>query len=88
MMLNWLYAIRIKFLLASVIGVINGLSIAVWKYKELDFLYAFLTFVGVICLHASIDLLNDYWDYKRGIDTITTRTAFSGGSGGTCHVIY
>lgn len=80
-MLHWLYAIRVKFLLASVIGVINGLSIAVWKYKELDFLYAFLTFVGVICLHASIDLLNDYWDYKRGIDTLTTRTAFSGGSG-------
>jgi 1,4-dihydroxy-2-naphthoate octaprenyltransferase len=26
-------------------------------------------------------LLNDYWDYKRGIDTITRRTKFSGGTG-------
>jgi 1,4-dihydroxy-2-naphthoate octaprenyltransferase len=32
-------------------------------------------------LHASVDLLNDYWDYKRGIDIITKRTKFSGGTG-------
>ena len=32
-------------------------------------------------LHASIDLLNDYWDYKRGIDKVVKRTKYSGGSG-------
>jgi 1,4-dihydroxy-2-naphthoate octaprenyltransferase len=37
--------------------------------------------VGVFSLHASIDLLNDYWDYKRGIDKVVKRTKFSGGSG-------
>jgi 1,4-dihydroxy-2-naphthoate polyprenyltransferase len=37
--------------------------------------------MGVICLHISIDLLNDYWDYKRGIDQLTKRTGFSGGTG-------
>jgi 1,4-dihydroxy-2-naphthoate octaprenyltransferase len=36
---------------------------------------------GVIALHASVDLLNDFWDYKRGIDTSTKRTKFSGGTG-------
>jgi 1,4-dihydroxy-2-naphthoate octaprenyltransferase len=35
----------------------------------------------VIFLHASVDLLNDYWDHKRGIDDATTRTKFSGGTG-------
>ena len=40
-----------------------------------------LTFAGVIALHASVDLLNDYWDFKRGIDTKTTRTKMSGGTG-------
>ncbi|SVD37427.1 uncharacterized protein METZ01_LOCUS390281, partial [marine metagenome] len=25
----------------------------------------------VLALHASVDLLNDYWDFKRGIDTTT-----------------
>ena len=28
-----------------------------------------------------VDLLNDYWDFKRGIDTTTQRTKMSGGSG-------
>ena len=36
---------------------------------------------GVIALHASVDLLNDYSDYKRGIDTKTQRTKMSGGTG-------
>jgi 1,4-dihydroxy-2-naphthoate octaprenyltransferase len=78
---SWLRAIRARFLLASVIAVTNGLAIAIWKYGQFDVLYAILTFGGVICLHASVDLLNDYWDYRRGIDTATKRTKFSGGTG-------
>ena len=42
---------------------------------------ALLTYIGVIFLHASVDIFNDYWDYKRGIDTTTKRTRFSGGTG-------
>jgi 1,4-dihydroxy-2-naphthoate polyprenyltransferase len=78
---SWLRAIRIRFLLASVIAVSNGLGIAYWKYATIDPVYAILTYIGVIFLHASVDLLNDYWDYKRGIDAATTRTKFSGGTG-------
>jgi 1,4-dihydroxy-2-naphthoate octaprenyltransferase len=78
---TWLRAIRIRFLLASVIAVSNGLAIAYWKYSTIDLFYAVLTYIGVVFLHASVDLLNDYWDYKRGIDTATRRTKFSGGTG-------
>jgi 1,4-dihydroxy-2-naphthoate octaprenyltransferase len=81
MIRTWLRAIRLRFLLASVIAVSNGIALAFWKNKQIDLSDAVLTFVGVICLHASIDLLNDYWDYKRGIDTATRRTKFSGGTG-------
>ncbi len=42
---------------------------------------ASLTMLGVVLLHASVDMLNDYWDFKRGIDTKTKRTPFSGGTG-------
>jgi 1,4-dihydroxy-2-naphthoate octaprenyltransferase len=77
----WLRAIRIRFLLASVIAVSNGLAITYWKYAAIDPLYAILTYIGVVFLHASVDLLNDYWDYKRGIDSVTKRTKFSGGTG-------
>ncbi|MDQ3872449.1 MAG: prenyltransferase [Thermoproteota archaeon] len=81
MLSSWLRAIRIRFLLASVIAVSNGLAIAYWKYGIIDPLYAVFTYIGVIFLHASVDLLNDYWDHKRGIDSATTRTKFSGGTG-------
>lgn len=74
-------AIRVRFLLASVIAVSNGLAIAYWKFGTINPLYAGLTYAGVACLHASVDLLNDYWDHKRGIDSATTRTKFSGGTG-------
>jgi 1,4-dihydroxy-2-naphthoate octaprenyltransferase len=77
----WLRAIRIRFLLASVIAVSNGLAVSYWKYANIDPLYALLTYVGVVFLHASVDLLNDYWDHKRGIDSVTKRTKFSGGTG-------
>lgn len=81
MLSTWLRAIRIRFLLASVIAVSNGLAIAYWKTGTIDPLYAGLTYVGVVFLHASVDLLNDYWDHRRGIDSATTRTNFSGGTG-------
>ena len=77
----WLRAIRIKFLLASVIAVSLGLSLAWNSGYSIDIFHALLTFAGVLSLHASVDLLNDYWDFKRGIDTKTKRTKMSGGTG-------
>jgi 1,4-dihydroxy-2-naphthoate octaprenyltransferase len=77
----WLRAIRVRFLLASIIAVSNGLAITWWKFQTFDLYYALLTYAGVACLHASVDLLNEYWDYKRGIDKMTKRTPFSGGTG-------
>ena len=77
----WLRAIRVKFLLASVIAVSLGLSLAWYFGYPIDIFHALLTFAGVLSLHASVDLLNDYWDFKRGIDTKTKRTKMSGGTG-------
>ena len=77
----WCRAIRIKFLLASVIAVTNGIAISYWKTGYIDFGYSLLTFFGILCLHISVDLLNDYSDFKRGIDTNTKRTKYSGGTG-------
>lgn len=77
----WLRVIRVRFLLASVIAVSLGLAINWRQNSTIDPLDAVLTFAGVLALHASVDLLNDYWDYKRGIDTATKRTKMSGGTG-------
>ena len=77
----WLRVIRVRFLLASVIAVMTGLALNWSQNGSIEYFDALLTFAGVMALHASVDLLNDYWDFKRGIDTKTTRTKMSGGTG-------
>ena len=77
----WLRVIRVRFLLASVIAVSLGLALNWWQNFSIDPLDAILIFAGVMALHASVDLLNDFWDFKRGIDTKTKRTKMSGGTG-------
>lgn len=81
MLSAWFRVIRIRFLLSSVIAVSVGLVISWWHIGQIDILYAIMTMSGVVSLHASVDLLNDYWDFKRGIDTQTQRTKMSGGTG-------
>src|SRR6478672_845078 len=78
----WLRAIRFKFLAASAIAVSNGLVLS-YGYQSSNFniFYAILIYIGIFCLHSSVDLFNDYWDFKRGIDQITKKTKFSGGTG-------
>lgn len=77
----WLRVIRVRFLLASVIAVSTGLSINWWQNTSINVFDSVLIFSGVMALHASVDLLNDFWDFKRGIDTKTKRTKMSGGTG-------
>ena len=77
----WLRVIRVRFLLASVIAVSVGLALTWQQNSSIDLLDAILIFAGVMALHASVDLLNDFWDFKRGIDTKTKRTKMSGGTG-------
>jgi len=81
MLAVWFRVIRIRFLFASVIAVSVGLALNWQQTSSIDLIDAALTFAGVIALHASVDLLNDFWDFKRGIDTTTKRTKMSGGTG-------
>ncbi|GAI46920.1 unnamed protein product, partial [marine sediment metagenome] len=43
--------------------------------------YALLAFFGLLLCHISVNVLNDYFDYRSGIDLEVRRTPFSGGSG-------
>lgn len=70
-----------RFLLSSGIAVIVGGAVSWYAYGIIHIQDMFLTAAGVLLLHASVDLLNDYRDYRRGIDTQTIRTGMSGGTG-------
>ena len=53
--------------------------IAASAYHTVDFTTGLLLILGVLFAQMSVNVLNDYVDYKRGIDQETTATKFSGG---------
>jgi 1,4-dihydroxy-2-naphthoate octaprenyltransferase len=76
----WFAETRPQFLLLSVVLAFLGNSIAFYDgYFHLG--YALLAFVGLLLCHISVNVLNDYFDYRSGIDLEVRRTPFSGGSG-------
>jgi len=76
----WLLETRPQFLLLSVVLAFLGTCIA-WYDGAFHLGYAILAFVGLLLTHISVNTLNDYFDYKSGIDLEVRRTPFSGGSG-------
>ncbi|MGA1839831.1 MAG: prenyltransferase [bacterium] len=71
---------RPQFLLLSVTLVMVGSSAAFYSgYHHIP--HMFLALLGLIAFHISVNVLNDYYDFKTGIDLNTKRTPFSGGSG-------
>ena len=72
---------RPQYLLLSVILAFLGTCMA-WFYNGVLHLgYAFLAGFGLVLTHISVNTLNDYFDYKSGVDLKTQVTPFSGGSG-------
>jgi 1,4-dihydroxy-2-naphthoate octaprenyltransferase len=69
-----------QFLLLAVVLGILGTTIA-WYEGFFDIGHAMLAGIGLVLAHAACNMLNDYFDYKSGIDKVTERTPFSGGSG-------
>lgn len=74
----WLMLIRAPFLLLSVVLVLLGTSVAVYD-GAFNVLHFILALVGLVLLHISVNVLNNYFDYKSGIDKETKKTPFSGG---------
>ena len=71
---------RPQFLLLSPVLVILGMGIALYN-GAFNTLYFLLSLLGLTLLHISVNTLNDYSDFKTGIDLNVKRTPFSGGSG-------
>ncbi len=76
----WFLETRPQFLLLSVVLAFLGTCIA-WYDGSFHLGHALLAFIGLLLCHISVNVLNDYFDYKSGIDLKTKRTPFSGGSG-------
>jgi len=84
---RWLMVIRAPFLLLALVLGILGAGIAWYESRQagtaFDFHagYAVLAGAGIVLAHVSVNVLNEYFDYRSGVDMRTQRTPFSGGSG-------
>ncbi len=76
----WFKETRPQFLILSVVLTFLGTAIA-WYYGSFNIWYALLAGLGLTLTHGSVNAINDYFDYKSGIDLNVKRTPFSGGSG-------
>jgi 1,4-dihydroxy-2-naphthoate octaprenyltransferase len=79
---TWFLETRPQFLILSIILAFLGTAVA-WYDGAVNFSiwYAILAGVGLVLAHASVNILNDYFDFRSGIDLAAKRTPFSGGSG-------
>jgi 1,4-dihydroxy-2-naphthoate polyprenyltransferase len=80
MMKAFLGVARGPFLLLPVTLVAAGAAAGAYEGR---FLWSrtILALVGLVALHAAVNVLNEVSDMRRGIDLNTRRTPFSGGSG-------
>ena len=74
-------ALRPPFLLLSVVVVLLAAALAAWEGYPFDSLRFTLALIGALAAHGAVNLLNEYEDWRSGLDSLTERTPFSGGSG-------
>ena len=74
-------ALRAPFFSATLVPIFLGTAIALYTGSVFSFWPFFFTVIGMICIHAGVNLANDYFDHKSGNDALNQNpTPFSGGS--------
>lgn len=73
--------LRPPFLLLALLCSWLGVSLVAAQGHDLPIELVLLTMVAAVLAHAAVNLLNEYHDFQSGLDSMTTRTSFSGGSG-------
>ncbi|MCS7337144.1 MAG: prenyltransferase [Verrucomicrobiae bacterium] len=72
---------RPPFLLLTPACVALGVGTAVWTTGHVAPIDVVIVLIGALAAHVSVNALNEYFDFKSGLDFRTQRTPFSGGSG-------
>ncbi len=72
---------RIPFLILTPASIFLGFATSYMTSAQINYFDLFLVFVGALLAHISVNMLNEYHDFRSGLDAMTTKTPFSGGSG-------
>ena len=74
-------SMRIPFLILTPVSIYLGLATASTTSVPIHHVDIVLVLLGALSAHIGVNTLNEYHDFRSGLDAITTRTPFSGGSG-------
>jgi 1,4-dihydroxy-2-naphthoate octaprenyltransferase len=72
---------RLPFVILAPACALVGLGTAYWTTGQINWFYFSLALIGAIASHISVNVFNEYFDFRTGLDASTKRTPFSGGSG-------
>lgn len=72
---------RFKFLTLSLACVLLAIGSAIHAGHSIDPILAGLVLLAALSAHASVNLFNEYSDFKSGLDFKTVKTPYSGGTG-------
>lgn len=72
---------RAPFLVLPPVCVLLGMAVAVWTHGSVQAGQVILILIGSVAAHISVNALNEYFDFRSGLDFRTMKTPFSGGSG-------
>tara|TARA_R110002012_G_C11545858_1_gene601938 strand:+ start:169 stop:1065 length:897 start_codon:yes stop_codon:yes gene_type:complete len=74
-------AMRLPFLLLTCSVILLSIAAALATGVDIKLMDAVLVMSGALAAHISVNLLNEYQDFQSGLDALTSKTPFSGGSG-------
>lgn len=77
----WLAPARLPFLVLTPACIALGVACVQRTHSTVDWLQAALVLLGALAAHVSVNAFNEYQDFRSGLDALTQRTPFSGGSG-------
>ncbi|WP_460234408.1 prenyltransferase [Aurantivibrio plasticivorans] len=72
---------RLPFLILTPICVFLGIATAVASGASVEWQLVPVVLAAAVAAHISVNTLNEYADFRSGLDLTTRRTPFSGGSG-------
>ena len=74
-------SMRLPFLVLTPVCLLLGYASASLRLARVDYFDFSLVIIAGLASHISVNLFNEFFDFKSGLDAKTQRTPFSGGSG-------
>jgi 1,4-dihydroxy-2-naphthoate octaprenyltransferase len=72
---------RLPFLVLTPVCVFLAMAIASYQQVDYSIFSTCIALIGALAAHIAVNTINEYQDFKSGLDFETKQTPFSGGSG-------